>query len=97
MSKRIIHVSVAEVKLPLHVSVQNAQEEEVFRLAAKLINKRMQEYQFKFSDKKKNDILAMVLLEFAKEMILEKHKKEVLIDEETIERINQQLDQVINN
>ncbi len=95
-TKRMIHVSVGDTKLPLRVSATDPTEEEVVRLAAKLIDKRLKDYQIKFSDKQKNDILAMVLLEFAKEMILEKQKKEVLIDQDAIERIHQKL-QLLNH
>ncbi len=93
--ERIIHVSVGNLQLPVWVEKDNESDEELIRLSAKIINKRMQDYQIHFSDKEKFDILAMVTLEIARELVVVKHRKEVVLDEEAISRISRKLDQIL--
>lgn len=93
--ERIIHVNLGNLQLPVWVEKDNESEEELIRLSAKIINKRMQDYQIHFSDKEKFDILAMVTLEIARELVIEKHRKEVVLDEEAISRISRKLDQIL--
>lgn len=93
--ERIIHVNLGNLQLPVWVEKDNESEEELIRLSAKIINKRMQDYQIHFSDKEKFDILAMVTLEMARELVVEKHRKEVVLDEEAISRISRKLDQIL--
>ncbi|MCF8295644.1 MAG: cell division protein ZapA [Bacteroidales bacterium] len=93
--ERIIHVNLGNLQLPVWVEKDNESDEELIRLSAKIINKRMQDYQIHFSDKEKFDILAMVTLEIARELVVEKHRKEVVLDEEAISRISRKLDQIL--
>jgi len=93
--ERTIHVLVGDHQFPILVDKNDESEEELIRLSSRIINKRMQDYQIHFSDKEKFDILAMVSLEIAKEMVIEKHKKEVALDEEAILRISKKLDQIL--
>lgn len=95
--ERIINVLIGGRTFPVKVDKQNESEEEIIRLAAKVVNARMQEYQIHFSDKEKIDILAMVSLELVSELIKEKHKKEVAVDEATILRISRKLDQILGD
>jgi cell division protein ZapA (FtsZ GTPase activity inhibitor) len=97
IEERIINVLVGGRQFPVKVDKLNESEEEIIRLASKIVNGRMQEYQIHFSDKEKFDILAMVSLEIASELVKEKQKKEVAVDESTILRISRKLDQVLGD
>ncbi len=93
--KRVIHVSIGALKLPVRVSKENEQDEELVRKAAKLINKRMNQYQKMFSDKDIFDILAMTSLELTKELMVLDRNKESAVGYEVITRINDKLDEVL--
>ncbi len=93
--KRIINLTIAGISYPVWVEKNNEKEEEVFRLATKLINKKMEQYQKKFSNRNIFDILAMTTLQSTKELIeakndaIESTKMDELID------INNKLDEII--
>jgi len=93
--KRVIHVLIGAVKLPVRVSKENEREEENIRAASKLINIRMQQYQKKFSDKEIFDILAMVSLEMTNELIELKQNEKSNVGFDVISRINEKLDEVL--
>jgi cell division protein ZapA len=61
-----IKVNIGDRYYPLKIK---AEEEEVVRKAAKLINEKAQSYQENFSMKDKQDALAMAALEFATEVL----------------------------
>jgi hypothetical protein len=97
VGKRIIHVNIGDCKIPIRVSRDDEQEEEVMRMAVKIINKRMQQYQKKFSDKDIFDILAMTSLEVAKELIVQSRNKNSALSFDVITRINGKLDEVLED
>ncbi len=57
-----IKINIADRVYPLKV---NADEEEVVRRAAKLINDRIKEYQENYAVKDKQDLLSMCVLHYA--------------------------------
>jgi len=61
MSEFSISVNVAERPYKL---VVEKEQEELFRIAAKLIDKRIKEYSSSYAFKDKQDLLAMVALEY---------------------------------
>lgn len=93
--KRIINVTIAGRKYPLWVSKQEEKEEEQFRLATKLINKKMDQYQKKFSNREIFDILAMTTLQTARELIASKQQGVKSIDIEGLLEINDKLNEII--
>ncbi|MFH1160464.1 MAG: cell division protein ZapA [bacterium] len=62
MSELTISVSIAERAYKLVIDLQH---ETLFREAAKLIEKRMRDYSGSYTYKDKQDLLAMVALEYA--------------------------------
>ncbi len=85
-----IKVTIGNRVYPLTI---DPQEEERVRKAANMINEIVKEYEQQYAVKDKQDLLAMVALRFANEILDEKAGK-VMADEEVVadlEAINRQL------
>lgn len=67
MREQLISVIIAE--RPYRLAVKSEREEQVFRAAASLINEKMKEYGTNFAFRDKQDLLAMVSLQFAVEIL----------------------------
>jgi cell division protein ZapA (FtsZ GTPase activity inhibitor) len=65
--EQLISVIIAE--RPYRLAVKSEREEQVFRAAASLINEKMKEYGTNFAFRDKQDLLAMVSLQFAVEVL----------------------------
>lgn len=63
MGDQLISVIIAE--RPYRLTVKSEGEEEVFRKAARLVDKKMKDYAKSFAFRDKQDLLAMVNLQFA--------------------------------
>ena len=63
MGDQLISVIIAE--RPYRLTVRSEAEEEVFRKAARLVDTKMQDYARNFAFRDKQDLLAMVNLQFA--------------------------------
>lgn len=63
MKEQLISVIIAE--RPYRLSVKNEEEEQIFREAGKLIKEKMTEYGSTYAFRDKQDLLAMVTLQFA--------------------------------
>ena len=67
MREQLISVIIAE--RPYRLSIKSENEEQMFRNAARLINEKMNEYGSNFAFRDKQDLLAMVTLQFAVEFL----------------------------
>lgn len=63
----MITISIAD--RPYRLAITNEKEEENIRKAAKLINEKIKEYSTHYAFKDKQDLLAMVVLQFAAKVI----------------------------
>jgi cell division protein ZapA (FtsZ GTPase activity inhibitor) len=93
--KRIINLTIAGRKYPLWVNKLDEKDEEQLRMATKLVNKKMDQYQKKFSNRDIFDILAMTTLQTAKELINSKQQGVKSINIEGLLEINDKLDEII--
>ncbi len=62
-------ISVIIAERPYRLTVKSEGEEQVFRSAAGLVGKKMQDYAKNFAYRDKQDLLAMVNLQFAVEYL----------------------------
>lgn len=89
MREQLISVIIAD--RPYRLSIKNEEEEQAFRLAGQMIRERMNEYGGAYAFRDKQDLLAMVTLQFAVESLNMKQKAEnqqSLLDKlETLDRI----------
>ncbi len=67
MTDQLISVIIAE--RPYRLRVSGEREEEIYRKAAKLVDEKMQQYAKNFSFRDKQDLLAMVNLQFAVDIL----------------------------
>lgn len=67
MKEQLISVIIAE--RPYRLSVKNEEEEQLFREAGRLIREKMTEYGSVYAFRDKQDLLAMVTLQFAVESL----------------------------
>lgn len=67
MGEQMITISIAD--RPYRLAITNEKEEENIRKAAKLINEKIKEYSTHYAFKDKQDLLAMVVLQFAAKVI----------------------------
>jgi cell division protein ZapA (FtsZ GTPase activity inhibitor) len=67
MREQLISVIIAE--RPYRLSIKSESEEQMFRNAARLINEKMNDYGSNFAFRDKQDLLAMVTLQFAVEFL----------------------------
>ncbi len=65
--EQLISVIIAE--RPYRLSVSSEEEEQLFRESGKLIEEKMKEYASNFAFRDKQDLLAMVTLQFAVESL----------------------------
>ena len=71
MGEISIKINIADRIYPLRVAVE---EEEIIRLAAKLINDRIKEFQENYAVRNKQDLLSMCVLHYATGMIKAERK-----------------------
>jgi cell division protein ZapA (FtsZ GTPase activity inhibitor) len=74
MKEQLISVIIAE--RPYRLSVKSEEEEQIFREAGRLIREKMTEYGSTYAFRDKQDLLAMVTLQFAVESLSVKNKAE---------------------
>jgi cell division protein ZapA (FtsZ GTPase activity inhibitor) len=74
MKEQLISVIIAE--RPYRLSVKSEEEEQIFREAGRLIREKMTEYGSTYAFRDKQDLLAMVTLQFAVESLSVKDKAE---------------------
>ncbi len=67
MRDQLISVIIAE--RPYRLTVSSEEEEETFRKAAKLVEEKMKSYASNYAFRDKQDLLAMVNLQFAVEFL----------------------------
>ncbi len=67
MRDQLISVIIAE--RPYRLTISSEKEEEVFRRSAMLVNDKLKEYAKNFAFRDKQDLLAMVSLQFAVECL----------------------------
>ncbi|MEE4175883.1 MAG: cell division protein ZapA [Bacteroides sp.] len=67
MKEQLISVIIAE--RPYRLSVKSEEEEQLFREAGRLIREKMTEYGSAYAFRDKQDLLAMVTLQFAVESL----------------------------
>jgi len=92
MDELSISIAVAERSYRLVVEKEH---EELFRKAAKLIDKRIKDYSVSYAYKDKQDLLAMVALEYATSYLQDEHllvEKEDMFENKLME-INRTLDE----
>ena len=89
MKEQLISVIIAD--RPYRLSVKNEEEEQTFRAAGQVIREKMNEYGSAYAYRDKQDLLAMVTLQFAVDSLNVKQKAESqksLIDKlDALERI----------
>ena len=96
MSEFSISITVAD--RPYKLVVEKMQEE-VFRNAAKLIDKRIKEYSSSYAFKDKQDLLAMVALEYTVSFLQneEETKASELLVDEKLTKIDNALNQLLKS
>ena len=67
MGEQMITISIAD--RPYRLAINNETEEENVRKAARLINEKVKEYSTHYAFKDKQDLLAMVVLQFAAKVL----------------------------
>jgi len=85
MGEISIKINIADRVYPLKV---NAEEEEIIRRAAKLINDRIKEFQENYAVRDKQDLLSMCVLHYATAS-LKAEKKVTVEDTEVTEKVYQ--------
>ncbi|HMR20147.1 MAG TPA: cell division protein ZapA [Sphingobacterium sp.] len=92
MGEISIKINIADRVYPLRIQ---AEEEEVIRHAAKLINEKMKELQDSYAVRDKQDLLSMCVLQYATGMI--KAEKNVQNADSGIEQSIHELDGLLTN
>ena len=92
MGEISIKINIADRVYPLRVT---AEEEEVIRHAAKLINEKMKELQENYAVRDKQDLLSMSLLQYATGMIKAERKAEQ--QDEGLEQSIHELDSLLTD
>lgn len=96
MREQLISVIIAE--RPYRLAVKSEREEQVFRAAASLINEKMKEYGTNFAFRDKQDLLAMVSLQFAVEVLRYEDTAEGQIKlKEQLEQLDRILDESLKS
>ncbi len=67
MKEQLISVIIAD--RPYRLSVASEEEEQTLRKASQVINKNLQEYADNYAFRDKQDLLAMVILQFGVELL----------------------------
>jgi len=95
-NKRIINLTVLNRKYPIRVDKEDEETEENLRKAVKLINKKMIQYQNKFSNKDNFDILAMASIQIAKMVIQHDHSDSSQVDINELLELTDRLDEILD-
>ena len=69
LQMKVQHISVKIADRPYRLKVTSEEEEQVMRQAGELINKKMHEYAEHFAFRDKQDLLAMVALQYAVDVV----------------------------
>lgn len=96
MKEQLISVIIAE--RPYRLSVKSEEEEQLFREAGRLIREKMTEYGSAYAFRDKQDLLAMVTLQFAVESLkvsLAKEGQSLL--EQKLTKLERILDDQLND
>ena len=75
MGEQMITISIAD--RPYRLAINNETEEENIRKAARLINEKIKDYSTHYAFKDKQDLLAMVVLQFAAKVMELETKNEM--------------------
>ena len=92
MGEISIKINIADRVYPLRVT---AEEEEVIRHAAKLINEKMKELQENYAVRDKQDLLSMCVLQYATGMI--KAERNAQQQDVGLEQTVHELDHLLSN
>jgi cell division protein ZapA len=92
--KLSIRVNIADRYYPLKIE---REDEEKIRKAAKLINDKVFQYKTKYADKDIQDFLAMAALQFVIRLIEMEDKQEDGNLLHKLEKLNDELDHIVNN
>lgn len=92
MGEISIKINIADRVYPLRVG---AEEEEIIRQAAKLINEKIKELQENYAVRDKQDLLSMSLLQYATAMIKAERKSEQ--QDEGLEQSIHELDGLLSD
>ncbi len=95
MKEQLISVIIAE--RPYRLSVKSEEEEQVFREAGRLIKEKMTEYGSTYAFRDKQDLLAMVTLQFAVDSLstVQKAEKQAQLNEKLL-KLERILDDQLN-
>lgn len=85
MKEQLISVIIAD--RPYRLSIKSEEEEQIFRESGKLIKEKITEYASTYAFRDKQDLLAMVALQFAVDSLSVKQKSEyqVLLSEKLLQ------------
>lgn len=85
MKEQLISVIIAD--RPYRLSIKSEEEEQIFRESGKLIKEKISEYARTYAFRDKQDLLAMVALQFAVDSLSVKQKSEyqVLLSEKLLQ------------
>ena len=92
MGEISIKINIADRMYPLRVT---AEEEEVIRHAAKLINEKIKELQDNYAVRDKQDLLSMCVLQYATGMI--KAERNAQQQDAGVEQSIHELDNILND
>lgn len=84
---KVQHISVIIADRPYRINVGSEKEEQQCRLANDLINKKLKDYAQNFAFRDKQDLLAMVALQFAVDVV--KSEESSKMAEKISEKVNQ--------
>ncbi len=91
------HISVIIADRPYRLKVNSEKEEEQCRIAKDLINAKMQDYANSFAFRDKQDLLAMVALQFAVDVVkTEESSKFQDTLKQKLENVDKLLDDYLN-
>lgn len=94
MRDQLISVIIAE--RPYRLTINSEAEEEIFRKAAKLVDDKMQDYARNYAFRDKQDLLAMVNLQFAVEYLrLNNTAREQHVLREKLNEVDRLLDECL--
>ncbi|MFN3555914.1 MAG: cell division protein ZapA [Bacteroidales bacterium] len=88
------HISVIIADRPYRLKVSNETEEQEVRKAGDLINTKIKEYANHFAFRDKQDLLAMVVLQFAVDVVKSEESQRY---QETLEQKLKNLDQLLDH
>ena len=88
------HISVIIADRPYRLTISNEKEEEQCRLAKDLINTKMKDYANSFAFRDKQDLLAMVALQFAVDVV--KSDESSRYSQELVDKLSK-IDQLLDD